>query len=207
MFNKFIQNTPLTLRYTVPNIDDYYINIELTALSKSEISENKRLVCDITLTKTSLWYKNVEIETTEVISNNNKIYTYKYPYKYVENTASKILLNNNGDVETPLRIEIIGSVQIPTYFVKYNNSLIGNCIINCHIPKGHKLVIDSSFITPEITEYTISNEYVQNLYLQSDFTTTRFIKIPKGQSIFSFTSSSTRYPQLKISFREYYATV
>ncbi len=205
-FIKFIRHSPLTLVYIIEE-EKFKIDIEVPTITKTEKTSNGWLECSVSFLKTSLWYKNTTINIVEEDERGTKKFNYSYPYKYSNSSTSRIVLNNDGDIATPLTIEVLGKAINPSYFLKQNDILVGNGKVWTEIDTGNKLVVNSSFLQPEISEYTNSNTYLRNLYTEADLSTTRFIRVPIGESIFTFLSDDLKNPQIKLSYKVYYATV
>ena len=206
-FKYFIRNAPLRLKYQCTEENEYFIDVVVNVLSKTELNFARKLECEIEFLCMSLWYKDTTINIVEEDERGTKKFNYSYPYKYSNSSTSRIVLKNDGDIATPLTIEVLGKATNPSYFLKQNDILVGNGKVWDEIETGNKLVVNSSFLQPEISEYTNSNTYLRNLYTVADLNTTRFIRVPIGESVFTFLSDDLKNPQIKLSYKVYYATV
>ena len=168
---------PLILCYK-PTTKWFYIKCDIQSLGKGE--RKNSLICPVTFTCLSTWYEEATVRKTTA-ALGGKAYPYSYSYVYRDATMGAVTILNNG-LESPCRIHIFGQAINPSW------TLVGGADgkINYTIPRGNKLVIDSSPSSLEISEYTTQNVFIKNLYQYSDFSTARFITIPKGEQTISF---------------------
>lgn len=113
--------------------------------------------------------------------NGGKIYNYTYNYIYSDSALGGVTIQN-GAVESPLIVSILGAANNPTWSLTQDGVVIASGAVTAEIPEGHKLVIDARPSSMEIAEYTNSGVYVRDLYPMSDFSTARFLYAPAGES-------------------------
>lgn len=206
-FVRFCSHTPLTLGYK-PLDKWYYRTCQLERIQKSEINFGSRwLICPIDFLCTSTWYDRVTAAKTALDPTHGKTYPYSYPYIYAETSAGSAEINNTAMVISPGKLHILGPVANPSWMLLRETEITATGKVTATIPAGHKLVVDASPATMEIAEYTINNEYVQSLYGQSDFATTRFLYFPPGRSKITFTHEGTGPIDAWIEVRQLATTV
>lgn len=185
-FVQFITNTPLVLGYA-PADKWFYIDCKVQSLGKGEKDRfYRRLICPINFVAFSTWYDKANTFSAKISSAEGKKYPYTYPYTYVETAAGSTEIVNSSNVESPCRIHIFGEVVNPSWALIQNGQTVADGKVYATIGAGEKLVVDSSPGKPEIAKYTAENVLVQNLYQDSDFDTTRFILVPVGNTLMSF---------------------
>lgn len=189
-FVAFISQGPLFLHYA-PGNTWYQIRCEVSALEKSEMTNPFSLICPVSFLCFGTWHENLVVSQVQTpAAKNTKKYVYSYPYSYAETVAGSAVVPN-GDLESPCTIQIFGPVINPKWALYKSGVQIADGGVNVTIPEGNKLVINSDPLEMEIAEYTLNNEYVQNRYSSSDFSTARFIYVPPGRSTISFTHEGT----------------
>ena len=97
-----------------------------------------------------------------------------------------MIVSNTGIDKAPCKIHIFGPVENPSWALSVGGEVLLDGKVTATVDAGSKIVINSSPKSIEIAEYTNDNVYVQDLYQDSDFDTTRFIHLPVGESLMSF---------------------
>lgn len=180
-FIAFCAKSPLTFCY-MPANEWFYVSCKIEKIEKGEIDQSRVLLCGIDFLCFSTWYSSETVAKTADDPNIGKIYSYAYPFTYTDTTAGSILINNDGGIDSPCRIHIMGACKNPSWSLIVGGKIVASGKLTIEIADGNKIVIDSSPASAEIAEYTTKNVYVKNLYQYSDFSTARFILIPPGAS-------------------------
>lgn len=165
-------------------------------IEKSEIKpENDRLVCPVTFIARSYWYESVQVYTaTGEVLDSDKKYAYNYEYTYGD-TGSGTVAVHNGQLPSFFKLSIIGEAINPRYRVFKGGEVYKEGRILTTIPAGRKLVVNTHPAAMEIAEYTLADEFVQDLYGASDFTTERIFELPSGTSVVAFLDDSLNVTQ------------
>lgn len=160
-FLAFIQVGGLTLAYR-PLTEWYYLDVSVV-IAKSEINhETGRLHCDIAFNGLSYWYKA------------NKVYTA------VGGTATLGALA----MASYCKITIGGQAVNPVWTLYDSaNNAVGSGKVNTTVDSGKDLVINSR---PSMMDLAIYNgsDRESSAYVDSDFTTERFLQIPAGSGYY-----------------------
>lgn len=166
-----------------------YLDVEMV-MEKEEIDHKTgRLDCPVQFSGLSFWYEKITAYRSETQEDGGKIYSYTYPYTYLDNRPG-IIDVANGSKPSYCRIHILGPCTNPVFTVSQGDKRIADGRVICEIPAGNKLVIDSDPQTMEIAEYTANGTFVADRYGDSDFTTDRLIQLPAGNCRFSFTNDT-----------------
>lgn len=183
-FSEFIQHKPLVLTYE--SNGRYSLNVSIDKLGKTELT-TLGLVSDISIKGLGTYYKTVVKENLrEDNSKDGKIYPSSYPYQYFDVAKGVVIVDSDSVLESPVKINIFGPTKNPSYTHYVNGKVEMTGKVNASIQEGNKLVIDTTTIPYTIAEYTIDNEYVQDLYGKSDFSTERFVLLKNGENKISF---------------------
>lgn len=179
-FSRFIQYKPLTLTYEANGT--YHIQVSVDRLAKAEMTV-LGLNSDVTFTGLGTYYRIITKENLrEDKSAQGKIYPVKYPYTYYDIAQGTVLIESDSILDSPVKINIFGASKNPSYAHYVNGELVATGRINATITEGHKIVLDTTQIPYRISEYTVDNEFIQNLYEKSDFSTDRFIMLRNGEN-------------------------
>ena len=84
---------------------------------------------------------------------------------------------------------------------------ISSGAVTTEIKEGQKLVVRSEADRLEIAIYTTENEWVEDVYQQSDFSTARFIYAPPGDSTLKFSHEGSQELNVSVEVRAYYEAV
>ncbi len=186
-FAEFIAYPPLRLHYCPHGSKWYYIDCEVQRIDKGELNGVRQLISAVDFLCYGIWRESVTVNRTLPSLAEGKIYPYTYNYDYRELSAGAIELTNNKPLPAPCRIHIFGEAENPSWALVKDGEIIADGAVTVTIEAGKKLVVDSTPGALEIAEYTVNNEYVRSLYAYSDFSKKRFIMIPQGTSILTFT--------------------
>jgi hypothetical protein len=183
-FVNFCAHSPLILAY-MPSEKWYYLDCRVARIDKGE-KERRRLICPIDFIALSTWYESKKTYRTQMSEEAGKTYDYTYPYVYVEISAGSAIVINSGLIDSPCVLHIFGEVVNPSWALAQGGLTLLTGGVEATIAAGNKLIVDSSPKSLELAEYTISGVLVRNLYQLSDFSKARFLMIPPGESVISF---------------------
>lgn len=176
-FIKFIQNTPLLLKYKAADV--FSIRCDITSLEKGEKGDGGLLFCSSVLTTYGTFFKSIMAEN--VNTNPGKTYDYSYDYSYVDSQLGELEIESDSVLESPSKLIIFGPVKNPSWIHTLNSNQVITGKINCTIASGHKLVIDATSMPAyTIKEYDENGEEYLDQYMNSDFSTRRFIILGNG---------------------------
>lgn len=206
-FVRFCAKSPLKLAY-MPLKKWYYIDCQLSRIDKSELEQgSQRLIPAVDFLCFSTWYESVTVTKTQINPQTGKRYNYQYPYIYAETAVGNADINITGDLPSYCRLNIMGPVENPSWVLLQSGKVLLRGRVLASIPDGHKLVVDSAPAQLEIAEYTTNNEFVQNLYQASDFSTARFITLPVGKSVLTFSHDGISVIDALLEVEQLAATV
>lgn len=206
-FSRFIIYAPLKLAY-MPLNEWAYADGEITTLSKTEINPaTRRLECSATFTATSLWYIPRAARRTSDDVENPKRYDYGYDYTYADAINGYISVFNDSNEDAPATISIMGPITDPSWYVSVNNNVVASGSVTAVVPAGNKVVVNSKDGQLEITEYTVANEFVRNLYQLTDFTRETFVTFPPGNSVLFISGTSEDPIEAWVQIEEVHDTI
>lgn len=184
-FIKFIQASPLTLSYSMPDINTTYsLVVKVRKFEKKEIIDGN-LPCDIEFVGMGQYYKVVEVESA-TLESTGKVYPYDYPYTYSDNTGGEVTINSDSSLASPTVITIFGPCENPSWSHYANGVLTTTGKVNCVAEAGERLVIDCTKIPFSIKKFDNFMIELEDCYGDSDFSTGRFVCLKNGENKISF---------------------
>ncbi|WP_369379296.1 phage tail family protein [Lysinibacillus fusiformis] len=131
---------------------------------------------------------------------SNFRFSFHFPVRFATRGDSKMLINK-GDVPTPIKVEFRGPVINP----KITNLSTGEFIkVNREIPKGYKLILDTSFGNKRV-EIIGPDGIVQNAFHYIDLAST-FFNLDVGENQFAFITDSGS-PEVYVEYQHRYLSV
>lgn len=212
-FVRFLSRKPLRLIYVTPNtFEEYWCDVILTRLDKTEVNEANVLECDLELSPVDFW-RNSRTNILDVGDDDEgsgKKYPLKRPYSYGSKSLSEVSISNNGFYDAPFTIEIDGTTTNPIITLYDANDVrYGQARL---IGTFDKIVINSDELNESIqlvqngVELTDPYNYQDLTYLD-DETALTFMKLKVGQSKMAFTLGLNFSGTIRITWNERYITI
>lgn len=137
---------------------------------------------------------------------------YFYDSQYTNADAFNAYLAAQKAAGTP--VQVAYQLAAPEVYVtdpvdiqKAAGLSISSGAVTTEIKEGQKLVVRSEADRLEIAIYTTENEWVEDVYQQSDFSTARFIYAPPGDSTLKFSHEGSQELNVSVEVRAYYEAV
>ena len=200
-FLKYIRESKeLRLFYEVKH-DVKYVYVAFKSISKTQLEYNS-LSSNLVLDKLSLWQKIRNYEVTIDTIEGGKRYSYTYPYTYALSYSGQQLIQNDGEVNAPLNLEIVGAVDNPRIEIYSGDELIStlqlyvssaDCTIKVHAEETNQYMVK------------IENGIETNIYQLQDFNYENFLFIPNGSFKLIFKPGVTSNSLCRIEIVEGYS--
>lgn len=212
-FVRFLSRKPLRLIYVTPNtFEEYFCDVVLTRLDKTEVNEANVLECDLTLSPVDFW-RNSRTNILDVGNDDEgsgKKYPLKRPYSYGSRSLSEVTISNNGFYDAPFTIEIDGVTTNPIITLYDSNNIrYGQARF---IGTFESIKINSDELNENIklvsngVELTDPYNYQDLTYLD-DNTALTFMKLKVGQSKMAFTLGLSFGGTIRITWNERFITI
>lgn len=212
-FIGFLSQKPIVFHYMPPNTNEsYQCACRVTQLVKTEYSPDGFMSCPINIYRQSMWYSDKEnvIDATKT-QEEGKQYPLKRPYHYGIVSTQNIPLYNDGMVDAPMKIEIVGECTDPLFNLYDGN---GNRYGACKINGTYDYVMINSDDVDEGIVLERGGSNIPNAVNYQDLTVgdpqkvyVTFLKLKAGTStlVFSLDNSFTGY--VRITWRNAYVAV
>lgn len=205
-FAKFIRTShELTLCYATP-AGTYYREVDVTELEKAE-KTGATLPIEITMACKSLWFAGSEtrFEVQTDVSDAMQ-YEYAYPYRYVNFTAGKITLTNDGSVPAPLTVRFEGPITNPSLtLVGQDSAEISRVDITGEAHVGG--VIEYSSVDGSLLCQLDESGTQTNLAGALDISNENFFKVPVGTYVLEISADSAITAGVTVTMLKLYKAV
>lgn len=203
-FVRFLNNTPLTLKYN-PGIGEFIRHGSVVSCEKSDSGEGA-LRAFITFRCTTPWIKRVFVMNDGSLQAG-KVYNYRYNYTYSDDIAQTIHIHSDSFLKCPVRLIIHGPAVNPSWRHYVNNKLVATGRINFEIERDRRLRVDNIGLPYRIEQIDGMDALVSDLYQMSDFSTKRFLEIEHGTNTISVANESAEILTFSVETEIEYASV
>lgn len=203
-FAQFCQNTPIRMEYN-PKYGTFSRSGLITKIERGDGTGNS-LEVTIEYTAQTPWYKTITRYNDGIIVGG-KVYDYTYDYTYSEAVVNSVTIDSDSYQSSPVKLIIFGAATNPTWRHYLNNVLQSSGKINGNVLANHKLIIDTTTIPYSIKQYDMQGNLVSDMYQQSDFSTSRFVRFGRGRNTVAFTAENTNTLNVGVEAQIEYATV
>lgn len=189
-FVRFISHDPLTLVYTVPGVNSFYLDCVVSSLQKTETKQDHILTCPITFQGLSLW-KGTE--------------------QTVTGTSNTYELNNQGDFPCGFEITIEGSLTNPYILLSQDDELYGEAkfddttafnslYLNSNDGEQNVILQQGGSVLPNPLSY-------QDLSISNGSIYVTFVKLARGISELEIGMESGSITSVEIKYQPIYRSV
>ena len=209
----FIESSEsLRLSYKIPLKDgsqiEYFKNIEIQSLGKTEKEENGILSCPISFDMTSLWYEQKEYTYDMSAGDNEVRWNFRWGSRFANYNSRKLEFNNTGHTLAPIYLEIDGAVTNPEIIVTNSNgTTLFNLLINITIAQYEKFIYSSVDGDIKILKQNVDGTY-ENLFKQAyiDIENNNIFKLPLGTSNITI-QADNEIVSAKLNIYPYYKSI
>lgn len=208
LVNFIEKSNELRISYIVPyqsGSKEYFRDVELQELTKSQKNENGIISETITFDCKSLWYAEEGTSYDVGTGEDEMRWNFKWDARYTEYDVRALTYNNQGDIDAPIYVEIDGEVENPKIEILQDGETVASLTIPITIQEYEKLLYSSRsgkiFIKKRAADGTETSLFKKQ-YI--DITQNNIFKLPTGVSEVRLTADNeinsaklTIYPQYK----------
>lgn len=171
----------LKFLYKVPyeqGIKEYFKDVNIQSLPKSEILTNGLISESIVFDCLSLWYEENNITyTVENIADELR-WDFDWDARFTDYENRNLVFENKGHVEAPILLEMSGYILKPCISVFVNKEKIYELKLDTTVEEGEKLIYCTK--DTELLLYKVHTDgTIENLFNYLDLNNTNFFKLPK----------------------------
>lgn len=203
-FAQFCQNQPIMMDYN-NNYGTYSRRGIITKIERSDGNGNS-LEIKIEFTAETPWFKTVAEYNSGTIVGG-KVYDYTYNYTYSDSVINTVTIDSDSYQSSPVRLVIFGQAVNPTWRHYLNNVLVSSGKVNGTVLANHRLIIDTTTIPYSIRQVDALGNQISDMYQQSDFSTSRFVRFGHGRNTVTFSADNTNILNVGVEAEIEYATI
>ena len=180
-----IASEELKLIY-IPKTSDrseYYRDIDVCKIDKSEEDDYNVLPCPISMNCKSLWYKKTTAIYTIEAKSNELRWDFKWDSRFADYDTRKLEYVNEGHTEAPILVEISGHVVNPYIELYIEGQLYQTVRFRTEIQEYEKLLYGTKendfYINRQKADGTLESLFSLDVI---DFANDNVIRIPKNKS-------------------------
>lgn len=157
---------------------EYYRDVDLAKIEKSEEDDFNVLTCPITLNCKSLWYEQKETVIDMSKQNREIRWDFRWDSKFTDYNNRTVLFENKGHTEAPFLLEIEGYVFNPCITIYVNGEEENSLKLDITLERYEKIL----YCTKDNDLYIMKQNAdgtKENLFNDLDINNNNFFKIPK----------------------------
>lgn len=189
------------LRFFYKSTEEKYIYVDINSITKTELKSNI-LQCNISFNKKSYWIKETIKYAQVEAKANGKTFDYIFDYVFGDSMGGEFTLTNNGDLDAPVNIKIIGEFIEPEVEVyDIDNNLLYSTKLFVSANNGDSYI---EIISEEGKEKMImfDGEVETNIFDKQDFSRTGFLYLTKGTNHIKFIPNTLNKVVLELTYLE-----
>ena len=211
-FIDFIESAEkLKFSYKIPfeqGVKEYFKDIEIQSLSKSEIQTNGLISESIVFDCLSLWYEeNIVIYTIQPETGEIR-WDFRWDSRFIDYDTRSLSYINKGHVEAPILIEMLGHLVNPKIELYIEGELYQTVSINIDIAEYEKLLYSTKenefYIRKQNTDGTIEDLYDLDFI---DFYNDNVIRLPLNKSCEIRLKADNEVLNAQVTILAYYKAV
>lgn len=187
---------------------EYYRDIDLFKIDKTEEDEYNILTCPILISCKSLWYKKNETIYTIEPQTNEIRWDFDWNSRFADYDTRSLTYINEGHVEAPILVEISGHVVNPCIELYVEGQLYQTVTFTTEIDEYEKLLYGTKenefYIEKQNTDGT--KESLFNLDV-IDFENDNVIRLPKNKSCELKITADNEVLNAQVTILTYYKAV
>lgn len=185
---------------------DYYRDVDIVSLGKSEVSQKRVLECPIKFVCRSLFYSNhvnrFKIERVE----GEVRWDFRWDVRFNDYGSRTLSIDNNGHVPAPFELELYGYCENPKVIVSQNKKEIASCTFPTTLQTDEKIIYSS--LDGNLYCYRVDKNGNQvNFTDKLDIHNTNFFKLPVGDCVIDFTSDTGAANKTILTVYKFFRTV
>ena len=211
-FIDFIESAEkLKFSYKIPfeqGVKEYFKDIEIQSLSKSEIQTNGLISESIVFDCLSLWYEeNIVIYTIQPETGEIR-WDFRWDSRFIDYDTRSLSYINKGHVEAPVLIEMSGHLVNPKIELYIEGELYQTVAFNVEIAEYEKLLYGTKenefYINRQKTDGTIESLFSLDVI---DFENDNVIRLPLNKSCEIRLKADNEVLNAQVTILAYYKAV
>lgn len=188
--------------------NEYYRDIDVCKIDKSEEDDFNVLKCPITMNCKSLWYKQTTAIYTIEPKENEIRWDFAWDSKFTDYDTRSLQYINEGHIEAPVLIEVRGHVINPKFELYVEGQLYQTVTFTVEIKEYEKLLYGTKendfYINRQKTDGTIESLFSLDVI---NFENDNVIRLPKNKSCELRITADNEVLNAQVTILTYYKAV
>ena len=203
---QFVNSAKVIKLVYMTDAGEYYRNVDVVKIGKSELTENRTLEPDITFVCKGLFYSNQTDRFIVSRTEGEMRWDFTWPVRFKDYDSRSMFISNNGHVPAAIQIEICGYCENPSVVVKQGDEEVYRLYLPITLQVGE--VIYYSSLDGELYCYKIDADGNEtNLADILDINNANFFKLPIGESRLEISSDTGALNQIVLAIYRFYRAV
>lgn len=180
----FIENSlELRFHYVVPNVGEYYRDVLIKEISKTEIKPTGFMEETITFECISLWYSINEANYIIKANEDEIRWDFKWDSRFISYSTRSLVIVNNGHTDAAIRLSIDGEVVNPEISLTVEGVEVQTIPFTCSIQEYEKFEYSSKDGDSYVRKRNTNGTYTSLFNLSVlEFNNNNVLKLPQGKS-------------------------
>ena len=180
----FIENSSeLRFHYVVPNVGEYYRDVLIKEISKTEIKPTGFMEETITFECISLWYSINEANYIIKANEDEIRWDFKWDSRFISYSTRSLVIVNNGHTDAAIRLSIDGEVVNPEISLTVEGVEVQTIPFTCSIQEYEKFEYSSKDGNSYVRKRNTNGTYTSLFNLSVlEFNNNNVLKLPQGKS-------------------------
>lgn len=205
-FISFINMTQtLRLVYKI-NSGEYYRDVDLVDLEKSELKATKILECDVVFRCKGLFYSD-HIDRFVITREKGELrLDYRWPARFSDYANRSVIINNNGHVPAAFEVSLHGYCENPVISIVYGGKEIHRVRFPTILQQNEQILyssVDGKLYCLRVDASGNEENFADSL----DINNSNFFKLPVGDSEIRFSSDTGATNRTVLTVYKFYRTV
>lgn len=205
-FTDFISSSDNLKFVYATDAGEYFRNVDIVSVGKSEITQKRVLECPIKFMCRSLFYSN-HINRFKIERVEGEVrWDFRWDVRFNDYGSRSLTISNNGHVPAPFELELYGYCENPKITVSQNGKEVAKCIFPTTLQVDEKIIyssLDGNLYCYKVNKNGSAENFTSNLNIHN----TNFFKLFVGDCTMDFTSDTGAANKTILTVYKFFRTV
>lgn len=189
----------------VPITGEYFRDVDMVSIDKGEMGKGV-LSCTVSFKCRSLFYINKEDRFVIERSEGELRFDFRWPARFNDYSERTVIFDNKGHVPASFTAEIFGYTEHPVIEIVVNGIVMSKVQFNVILQDGERILYSS--LDGDLYCYKVYVDGRQeNIASTLDINNTNFFKLPVGECLVRFTSTTGVTNKTVMQIYQFFKTV
>ena len=189
----------------VPFTGEYFRDVDMVSIDKGEMGKGV-LSCTVSFKCRSLFYINKEDRFVIERSEGELRFDFRWPARFNDYSERTVIFDNKGHVPASFTAEIFGYTENPVIEIVVNGAILSKVQFDVILQERERILYSS--LDGDLYCYKIyADGRQENIASTLDINNTNFFKLPTGECLVLFTSTTGVTNKTIMQIYQFYKTV